>query len=90
MPVIRLPSSLRSYVNGQAEVKLEGETVRLVMADLCSKYPEFRPHLFKQDGTLREYVHLFIHSQNIRNLDELETRINPDDIITLVPSIAGG
>lgn len=90
MPTIRIPNPLRPYVNGQAEVQVDGATVGAVVEDMLAQYPAFRPHLCKQDGSLRAFVNLFIAAQNIKDLQGLDTALKPDDTLSLVPSIAGG
>jgi molybdopterin converting factor small subunit len=90
MPIMKIPSPLRSYVNGQPEVRVEGSTAGVALEDMLSKYPAFRPQLCKDDGSLRAFVNLFLNTSNIRDLQGLNTPIEPDDILTLIPSIAGG
>jgi molybdopterin synthase sulfur carrier subunit len=90
MPIIKIPNPLRPYVNGQAEVTLKGSTAGAVLEDMLTQYPAFRPHLCMEDGSLRAFVNLFLKQVNIRDLQGLETPLEPEDILTLVPSIAGG
>jgi molybdopterin converting factor small subunit len=90
MPTIRIPNLLRPYVHGQAEVRVQGATVGEAMEDLVTCYPTFRPHLYKKDGSLRAFVNLFLAERNIKDLQGVETPLNPNDILRLVPSIAGG
>lgn len=90
MPSISIPSPLRSYVDGQAIVQVNGLTVGAALEDLLSQFPAFRPHLCKMDGTLRSYANLFLDGTNIKQLNGLDTFITPDAKLILVPSIAGG
>jgi molybdopterin converting factor small subunit len=90
MPVIKMPAPLRSYVNGLAEVPVRGATVGAVIGDLMEQYPIMRPHLADPAGTLRPFVNLFLGSNNIKDLQGLDTLLNPEDVLILVPSIAGG
>jgi len=46
--------------------------------------------VLKQDGTLRSFVNLFLAGTNIKDLDGLQTKLEPGDTLRLVPSIAGG
>jgi molybdopterin converting factor small subunit len=87
---MKIPNPLRPYVNGQAEVRLRGATAGAVLEDMLTHYPAFRPQLCKDDGSLRAFVNLFLNKSNIRDLRGLDTPLEPDDILTLVPSIAGG
>jgi molybdopterin converting factor small subunit len=90
MPVLKIPNPLRPYVNGQAEVLVQGATAGAALEDMLAQYPAFRPHLCKDDGSLRAFVNLFLNRSNIRDLQGLDTPLQPDDILNLVPSIAGG
>jgi molybdopterin converting factor small subunit len=90
MPVVKIPNPLRPYVNGQAEVLVQGATAGAALEDMLAQYPAFRPHLCRDDGSLRAFVNLFLNRSNIRDLQGLDTPLEPEDILNLVPSIAGG
>jgi molybdopterin converting factor small subunit len=90
MATIRIPTPLRSYASGQAEVTVRGESVGAVMEDLTSAYPALRQHLFTNQEELRPYVNLFLNGENVRDLAGLATPVDPDDRLMLIPSIAGG
>jgi molybdopterin converting factor small subunit len=90
MPVLKIPNPLRSYVDGRSEVLLQGATAGAVLDELLVHYPAFRPHLCKEDGSLRAFVNLFLDKNNIRDLQGLDTPLRPEDVLTLIPSIAGG
>ncbi|HTX91642.1 MAG TPA: ubiquitin-like small modifier protein 1 [Anaerolineales bacterium] len=90
MPVIRIPTPLRTYVNGQSEVTVQGKTVADAMENLLTQYPAMRPHLTSGDGQLRPFVNLFLGEANVRDLQGLETPLADGDRLLLIPSIAGG
>jgi molybdopterin converting factor small subunit len=90
MPIVRLPTPLRSYVNGQTEVCVDGQTVGEAMHSLVTQFPTMQPHLYNQRGELRPFVNLFIGATNIRDLQGLDTPVESDEMILLIPSIAGG
>jgi len=90
MPTIKVPSPLRSYTNGQAEVPVQGVTVAAAMDDFITIYPSLQPHLFNSKGELRPFVNLFLNSQDVRHMQGLETPLADDDRLMIVPSIAGG
>lgn len=90
MAIIRLPTPLRPYANGQAEVPVAGATVSAILAGLVSTYPALRPHLLDNHGKLRPYVNLFLGDENIMEHNGLETTVQDSDRILLIPSIAGG
>jgi adenylyltransferase/sulfurtransferase len=90
MPSILLPGVLRTYVDGFSEVHVSGSTVRLALEDLLSRYPNFRQHLCKPDGSLHRYMNLYLDETNLKELQGLDTPLKPADVLRLVPSIAGG
>ncbi len=90
MPTVRIPTPLRSYTSGQAEIPVQGQTVAEVMGDLLKAYPSLRPHLYNNSGELRPFVNLFVGEENITDLKGLETPLKEADRLMLIPSIAGG
>ena len=90
MPVLKIPTPLRSYTNGQVEVTLSGGNVSEVMHQLVEKYPTLKPHLYNGDGQLRPFVNLFVGENNINDLQGLDTPLENNTRLILIPSIAGG
>ncbi len=82
---------MRSYVSGQAEVKVCGATARVAMENLLEQYPALRPHLTNSRGELRPFVNLFLGKENIKDLPKgLDTPLAETDLLLLIPSVAGG
>jgi adenylyltransferase/sulfurtransferase len=90
MAVLRIPTPLRSYTNGQAEVPVAGANVDAAMKDLVAQYPALKPHLYNGEGSLRPFVNLFVGQDNVKDLQGLETPLEENTQIRLIPSIAGG
>lgn len=90
MPVLRIPTPLRAYTNGQATVHVAGNNVSEVLTDLINQYPTIKPHIFNEDGALRPFVNLFVGESNIKDLQGVDTPIKEEDKVMLIPSIAGG
>lgn len=89
MPTIRIPTPLRAYSDGQAQIEVSGATVGAVLSDLTQQYPALRPHLY--DGeSLRSFVNVYLNQEDVRYQDGLETAVSPDDVLMIIPSIAGG
>lgn len=90
MTAVRVPTPLRPYTEGQKEIQVEAETVGGALHDLAESYPGLKKHLFDDDGKLRSYVNVFVNEDDVRGLQGEDTRLDPDDRVTIVPSIAGG
>ncbi len=89
MANIKIPTPLRAYTNGEAQITVEGDTIASALNDLVTKYPDLKQHLFK-DEELRNFVNIFLGDEDVRFLDGLETPIESDDNLRIIPSIAGG
>ena len=90
MPFLKIPTPMRSYVNGQSRVRVSGRNVAEAMENLLAQFPALKPHLTKSNGEYRSFVNLFLGEINIRDLQGFETELDEADELRLVPSIAGG
>ena len=90
MAILKIPTPLRSYSNGMVEVNLSGNNVSEVMHQLVDEYPTLKPHLYNGDGQLRPFVNLFVGENNNNDLQGLETPLDKNTRVILIPSIAGG
>ncbi len=90
MPILRIPTPLRTYTDGKNEILVEGENVAEVMQNLVVMHPALKPHLYNDLGDLRPFVNLFLGEENVKDLEGLRTQLQPEDRLLLIPSIAGG
>lgn len=90
MSILKIPTPLRSYTGGRAEVTVNGGTVASALSSLIEQYPALKPHLFNEQGELRPFVNLFLGEHNVKDLQGLDTPLSEDDRLILIPSIAGG
>lgn len=89
MPSIKIPTPLRPYTANTAQVDVSGATVGEALSDLVTRYPDLKPHLY--NGTeLRNFVNVFLGEEDIRFLNGLDTELDADDALRIIPSIAGG
>ncbi len=89
MPSIKIPTPLRVYTGNNAQVSVSGGTVGEVLNDLTTQYPELKQHLFN-GGELRNFVNVFLGEDDIRFLSGMDTELDEDDSLRIIPSIAGG
>jgi sulfur-carrier protein adenylyltransferase/sulfurtransferase len=89
MASIRIPSPLRAFTGGQAQVTVSGNTVGEALDDLVTQYPELRQHLYEGES-LRNFVKVFLGDEDVRFLDGISTPVSVDTELRIIPSIAGG
>jgi molybdopterin/thiamine biosynthesis adenylyltransferase/rhodanese-related sulfurtransferase/molybdopterin converting factor small subunit len=90
MPRILLPTPLRPYADGAATVDVEGSTVEAALGALVARHPALRKHLYDDAGKVRSFVNLYKNDEDVRYLERDETSLSADDMLSIVPSIAGG
>ena len=82
-------TSVLQKVTGAKVVHGEGGTVGELLRDLDSKYPGFEQQIM-QDGHLHRFVNIYLNDEDIRYLDQLDTRVEDGDSISILPALAGG
>lgn len=90
MARVRLPSALRPYVGGEKELDIEGATLRDVLDGLGSRSPTLERRLRDETGKLRRYVNFYVGDDECRTLDGLDTPVESDTEVMIIPSVAGG
>lgn len=89
MPLVRIPTPLRSHTGGQDCVEGAGATVGAVLEAVVTTHPELRTRLF-EGGEVRRFVNVYVNNEDIRYLEDLATPVADKDEISIIPAIAGG
>src|SRR6267142_6751331 len=90
MAKVLIPTPLRQYAGKQDSVDLAGKTVGEVLHSLTSQYADLRRHLYNDEGKLRSFVNVYVNDDDIRYLEKEATPLKDGDVVSIVPSIAGG
>ena len=87
---VRLPTVLRAHAEGAPVVSADGATVGEVFADLVARYPGLEGQLVDGQGALHKFVNVYVDDEDIRYLDQLETKLADGAEISILPAVAGG
>ena len=87
---VRLPTLLRQHAGGAATLTADGATVDDVFHQLIERYPGLAGNLIGDDGQLHRFVNVYRNDDDIRYLDQLETKVEDGDVISVLPAVAGG
>jgi molybdopterin synthase sulfur carrier subunit len=91
MPVnVKVPTPLRKFTAGSETVSGSGATVGALIEDLEKRYAGIRERICDEQGRVRRFVNLYINGEDIRFLQQLDTKVKDGDEISIVPAIAGG
>ncbi|HKZ99036.1 MAG TPA: MoaD/ThiS family protein [Thermoplasmata archaeon] len=87
--LVRIPPALRTYTGGQDEVVLEASDLGSLVDRLETAFPGIRDRIVDETGHRREYVNLFVNDELARS-PLREVRLEPGDVVHILPSVAGG
>ena len=87
---VRIPLILTSLTNGQAEVHIRASSVREMVDSLEEAFPGMKTRLCDGRGELRDMLNFFVNNMDIRLMDGVDTKLQEDDRVSILPLIAGG
>ena len=91
MPVkVIIPTPLRQYAEKKESLEVHAKTVAEALGAITSQYGDLRKHLYNDEGKLRSFVNIYVGDEDIRFLQKDQTPLKENDVISIVPSIAGG
>ena len=87
---VRIPTILRSYTGGAAEVMAEPGTLREVISDLGVSYPGIGGRILDDGGRLRRFVNVYVGEEDVRFAAGLDTPVPAWAQVSVIPAVAGG
>ncbi len=88
--VIHVPGPLRPYCAGVSKLQVPAATVSGALAHLERNEAALYRNLCDETGTLRRHLNVFVNSDNIRDLQGLDTVLQAGDVVTFLPAVSGG
>ena len=73
-----------------AQIPVSAPTVRDALQDLERSYSALYRNVCDETGTLRRHLNVFVNSDNIRDLDGVDTVLAAGDVLTFLPAVSGG
>ncbi len=90
MAKIIIPTPLRKFTNNEASIETDGATVQASVEDLAAKHPDLKRHIFDDEGAIRKFIRIYVGDEDINALDNENTAVKADSVISIIPAIAGG
>jgi len=88
--LVRIPTILRSYTEGAAEVPAQEGTLREVIAGLDAAYPGIGGRILDESGKLRRFVNVYVGEEDVRFAQGLDTPVASGSRVSVIPAVAGG
>ena len=84
---VRIPSPLRPYTGGEANVTAEGDTVLDVLDHLDRQFPGLRFRVVDEQGNLRDHMTVWLDGERCR---DLSASVGGLDEVVLMQALSGG
>ncbi|HEY9349749.1 MAG TPA: ubiquitin-like small modifier protein 1 [Acidothermales bacterium] len=91
--VVQLPAALAEHAEGQRSLSVQlgdAETVGDVLDALTEGRPQLAWRIRDETGALRRHVNVYVGTEDVRGATGLATPIADGDVVTVLPSVAGG
>jgi molybdopterin synthase sulfur carrier subunit len=87
---VRIPTILRNYTGGRAEVQAEGATLAEVVESLEKNHAGISARVLDDTGKLRRFVNVYVNDDDVRFSDGLATVVPDGANVSIIPAVAGG
>ena len=82
-----IPTPLRSYTAGRAEVDGSGATVAELLGHLDAAFPGIRFRMIDEQDRIRRHMRIFVNREPVRDLG---VRLQPTDEVHILQALSGG
>ena len=87
---VHVPSELRKYCAGTADLRVSAVTVRAALDELEREQPSLYRNICDETGALRRHLNVFVNSSHVRDRNGLETPLAAGDVVTILAAVSGG
>ncbi len=87
---IHVPGPLRAYCEGAAQLSVSARTVGAALEALRQSQSAFYRNVCDETGMVRRHLNVFVNSDNVRDLNGVDTTLTPGDVVTILPAVSGG
>ena len=87
---IHIPTPLRAYANKQQSVEVLATNAGEALKALTTQFTDLKKHLYNEEGKLRSFVNVYVNDEDIRFAQKDATPVKDGDVVSIIPSIAGG
>jgi sulfur-carrier protein len=89
---VRIPTILRSYTGGIADVSVEPTepTLSSTITALETAYPGLTARVLDDQGALRRFVNVYVNDEDVRFEGGLDAATPDGAQVSIIPAVAGG
>jgi molybdopterin converting factor small subunit len=90
MPKVKFTSALKPFFPGLTDTKVEGNSVKEVLAALDDQFPGLNAYLLNEGGALRKHVNIYIKDALVNDRTSLSDAVSKEDEILIYQALSGG
>ena len=87
---IHVYGQLRESCAGASQLSVSARTVRAALEDLERSQSALYRNLCDETGKVRRHLNVFVNTDNVRDLDGIDTTLTAGDVVTILPAVSGG
>lgn len=70
---------------------IEASTLKEAIGALSTKYGEkFKDRIYDETGNLKRFINIYVNGKDMRFLDHLDTPLDDEDKVSIIPAVGGG
>jgi len=78
-------------ITGEKATAVEASTLKEAIGKLTAKYGErFKERIYDEKGKLARFINIYVNGKDIRFLNHLDTQLNDEDNVSIIPAVGGG
>ena len=90
MPYILIPHQISKIANLPKEIVVSGDTIASAIDHLIDQYPIIEKYIFIDSEIIHPFLAIFIGKNNIMDLQGLSTKLEVEQVVTMLYNISGG
>jgi MoaD family protein len=80
-----------AQITKEKNIKINGSVLKEIFDTLVMKYGEqFKKRIYDEKGKIRRFINIYVNGRDIRFLNQLNTKLEEGDKISIVPAVGGG
>ncbi len=87
---VLIPTPLQKFTKDKATIECSADTIQELIDALENDCPGIKSRLCDEQGNPRRFLNFYVNSEDIRFLDNVDTKLNDGDEVSIVPAVAGG
>lgn len=85
---VLIPPQLQKVTDGRTEIDAYGKDIHEILSYLIQLYPTLKDRFYDSKGQLNKFINFYHNDEDIRFVDNFTSADN--DVLTIVPAVAGG